>query len=123
MILVVDDEPQVRAMIVRALVELGYQVREAADGEEALRLVAERRPELVVLDYVMPGLDGAETARRIAATEPDLPIIFSTGHGALRALRDAAGDAASILEKPFTLAQLDELIDTTLKSAARLRLA
>jgi two-component system, response regulator, stage 0 sporulation protein F len=121
-ILVVDDEPPVRAMIGRALVELGYRVAEAADGPEALRLIRDERPDLVVLDFLMPGMDGAEAAREIAALDPDLPIIFSTGHGALRALRDAAGDEASILEKPFTLAQLDDLIRTTLRSAARVRI-
>lgn len=123
MILVVDDEMQVRAMIGRALTELGYPVEEAASGPEALARIAEQPPELVILDYVMPGMDGAETARRIAATDPDLPIIFSTGHGALRALRDAAGDEASILEKPFTLAQLDELIASALAARSRVRLA
>jgi DNA-binding NtrC family response regulator len=122
MILIVDDERPVRAMIARALTELGYRVREAAGGGEALRLIEEERPELVILDYVMPEMDGAEVARRIAAIDEDLPIIFSTGHGALRALRDAAGDEASILEKPFTLAQLDELIAATLKSSSRARL-
>ncbi|HEY0414372.1 MAG TPA: response regulator [Allosphingosinicella sp.] len=122
LILVVDDERPVRAMIGRALVELGYLVAEAASGPEALKLVRERRPDLVVLDYVMPGMDGTEVAREIAVLDPDLPIIFSTGHGALRVLREAAGDEASILEKPFTLAQLDELISSTLKTAARVRL-
>jgi two-component system response regulator (stage 0 sporulation protein F) len=121
-ILVVDDEPQVRATIGRALVELGYRVAEAASGPEALRLIRDESPDLVVLDFLMPGMDGAETAREIAALDPELPIVFSTGHGALRALRDAAGDEASILEKPFTLAQLDELIRSTLKSSARVRI-
>src|SRR3954454_3309406 len=96
MILVVDDERAVRVMIGRALTELGYRVAEAAGGPEALQLAREDRPDLVVLDYVMPGMDGAEVARELAALDPDLPIIFSTGHGALRALRDAAGDEASI---------------------------
>jgi len=123
MILVVDDEPAVRAMIVRAITELGYRVREAGGGEEALRLIEEERPELVILDYVMPDLDGAEVARRIAALDPDLPVVFSTGHGALRALRDSAGEDASVLEKPFTLSQLDELIASTLAGRARVRLA
>lgn len=122
-ILVVDDEPPVRAMIGRALVELGYRVVEAASGPEALSLIRGERPDLVVLDFLMPGMDGAEAAREIAALDPELPIVFSTGHGALRALRDAAGDEASILEKPFTLAQLDDLIRSTLRSSARVRIA
>jgi CheY-like chemotaxis protein len=118
-ILVVDDEAAVRALIGRALGELGYRVREAAGGREALRLIAEERPELVILDYVMPGMDGAETAREILTLEPDLPIVFSTGHGALRALREAAGDDASILAKPFTLAELDALVARTVRASRR----
>jgi CheY-like chemotaxis protein len=119
MILVVDDEETVRATIRRALTELGYPVAEAASGAEALALIEGETVELVILDYVMPEMDGAETARRIAEIDPDLPIVFSTGHGALRALRDAAGEEASVLEKPFTLAQLDELIASA-RSRARL---
>jgi two-component system response regulator (stage 0 sporulation protein F) len=117
MILVVDDDPQVRTTIARGLVELGYPVREADGGPAALAVVREERPHLVILDYVMPRMDGAETAREIAALEPDLPIVFSTGHAALRALRSAAGEGVSVLEKPFTLAELDALIKETLAEA------
>ena len=124
MILVVDDDPLVRAAIVRALNELGYQTGEAADGEAALQaLQAAERPLLVILDYVMPGMDGAEVAREIAAIHPDLPVIFSTGHAALRALRTAAGEDVSILEKPFTLDELDDLLRERLSEARRARAA
>jgi two-component system, response regulator, stage 0 sporulation protein F len=92
------------------LSELGYAVREAADGAEALDQVRDDRVDLVILDYVMPGMDGAEVAREIASIDPDLPIIFSTGHAALRALRGAAGDDVAVLHKPFTLDELDELL-------------
>ena len=110
MILVVDDDAQVRATISRALAELGYAVSEACDGPQALELARDERVDLVVLDYVMPGMDGAEVARRLAAIDPDLPVIFSTGHAALRALRTAAGDEVAVLHKPFTLDELDELL-------------
>ncbi len=116
MILVVDDDSQVRATISRGLSALGYAVRDAASGAEALALVAERKPQLVVLDYMMPGMDGTETAREIAKIDPDLPVVFSTGHAALRHLRQAAGEDASILEKPFTLAELDQLISEILQT-------
>ena len=114
MILVVDDDQQVRATIVRGLTALGYAVREAAGGADALALIHEQKPQLIVLDYMMPGMDGAETAREIARIDPDIPIVFSTGHAALRVLRQAAGEGASILEKPFTLAELDQLVSEIL---------
>lgn len=110
MILVVDDDNDVRAMIRRALTELGYPVVEASNGEDALAMFRDSRTDLVILDYMMPGMKGDEVARELLTLDPHLPIIFSTGHVALRALRSAAGDDASILEKPFALAELANLI-------------
>jgi two-component system response regulator (stage 0 sporulation protein F) len=124
MILVVDDDADVRATIVRALTELGYQTGEAAGGEAALAaLRGAEPPNLVILDYVMPGMDGAEVAREIAAIDPDLPVVFSTGHAALRALRSAAGEDAPVLEKPFTLDELDALLRERLAERRRARSA
>jgi CheY-like chemotaxis protein len=114
MILVVDDDNDVRAMIKRALQELGYPVTEAQDGSSALAMFEQQKPLLVILDYMMPGMDGAEVARRITSIDPDVPIVFSTGHGALRALRSAAGEDVSILEKPFALSELSALIEEKL---------
>ena len=124
LILVVDDDPQVRATIVRALEELGYHTGEAIDGPAALSaLKASERPDLVILDYVMPGMDGAEVAREIAAIDPELPIVFSTGHAALRALRLAAGEDVQVLNKPFTLDELDDLLRERLAERRRGRAA
>jgi CheY-like chemotaxis protein len=123
MILVVDDDSPVRATIARALAALGYQVREAADGGTALAIVREEALSLVILDYVMPGMNGAEVARQIRLIEPDLPIIFSTGHSALRALRNAAGEEISVLEKPFTLDELEALLRERLGERRRARSA
>ena len=115
MILVVDDDNDVRAMIKRALQELGYPVMEAENGSVALEMLQdERKPHLVILDYVMPGMDGAEVAREIIKIDPDLPIIFSTGHAALRTLRSSAGEDISVLEKPFALNELQALIEEKL---------
>jgi two-component system, response regulator, stage 0 sporulation protein F len=123
MILVVDDDAGVRATIGRALAELGYAVREAADGRSALAAVREEALTLVILDYVMPGMDGAAVAREIGALDPDLPIVFSTGHAALRALRSAAGEDVEVLEKPFTLDELDALLRERLLERRRARIA
>jgi two-component system cell cycle sensor histidine kinase/response regulator CckA len=123
MILVVDDDAQVRATIVRAVAALGYPVREAGDGERALALVRAERPGLVILDYIMPAMDGAAVARAIAKIDPDIPIVFSTGHAALRTLRAAAGDDVPVLEKPFTLDELDELLCEHLAIGRRARTA
>jgi len=108
--LVVDDDPLVRAAIARAVTELGYLVVEAGDGGAALAAVETGGVTLVILDYVMPDMDGAEVGRAIAEIDPDLPLVFSTGHAALRALRTAAGEEIEVLEKPFTLDELEALL-------------
>jgi DNA-binding NtrC family response regulator len=123
MILVVDDDADVRAAIGRALTELGYPVREAMNGASAIAALGEERPELVILDYVMPDMDGAEVARAIGDIDPDLPVIFSTGHAALRALRSTAGEDVAVLEKPFTLDELDLLLSERLAEGRRRRRA
>ncbi len=110
MILVVDDDPLVRASIGRAVTELGYRVVEAGDGAAALAAIEAGGITLVILDYVMPDMDGAAVGRAIAERDPDLPLVFSTGHAALRALRSAAGEEIEVLEKPFTLDELEALL-------------
>lgn len=122
-ILVVDDDDLVRATIVRAVTELGYAVEEAPGGAEAIAAVRDRAFTAVILDFMMPGLDGAETAREIAALAPELPILFSTGHAALRALRAEAGDEVRVLEKPFTLEELDALLREHIGERRRARIA
>ena len=119
MILIVDDDRDVRAMIGRALHELGYPSLEAEGGPAALDLLADNKIDLVILDYVMPDMDGAEVARRIGEIDPTLPIIFSTGHSALRTLRNAAGEDISVLQKPFALTELADLISEKLAERAR----
>ena len=123
MILIVDDDAAVRGTIARALAALGYAAREAESGAAALAIVRQAPLALVILDFVMPGMDGAETAREIAAIDPDLPIVFSTGHAALRALRAAAGEEVEVLEKPFTLDELDSLVRERLRERRRVRIA
>ena len=74
-ILVVDDEPHIREVVRYALEREGYAVREASDGLQAMQEVRRRPPALVVLDVVMPELDGIEVCRRIQASQR-VPIVF-----------------------------------------------
>ena len=74
-VLVVDDDPHIRALLVFAFEKAGMAVREAADGEEALAEVAQRTPDLVVLDINMPRMDGLEVCRRLRAAS-EVPVLF-----------------------------------------------
>ena len=104
-ILVVDDDPSVRALV-RDVLELeGHDVRLADDGYAALRAVAAERPDCVVLDVSMPGMDGLETAAHIKSRERtrDVPIIFLTAvhPDAEHAFRGYSAGAVDYVSKPF----------------------
>jgi twitching motility two-component system response regulator PilH len=80
-ILVVEDSPSVLLSTSRALAASGYEVVQAADGEEALRLAAEQRPSLVLLDVILPRLNGYEVCRQLKAgpATAHIPVIMVTG--------------------------------------------
>ncbi len=80
-VLVVDDDPTVREVVCSYLRAERYDVSEAGDGETALAMVADDRPDLVVLDVMLPGVDGLEVCRQVRATT-DLPVILLTALGA-----------------------------------------
>ena len=77
-VLIVDDERSVRAGLRRLLTDAGHAVREARDGKSAVAAVAERRPDLVLLDVMMPGEDGFVTCRNLRRRDRELPILFLT---------------------------------------------
>ena len=108
-ILVIDDDPDVRAFVVESLVELGHRVREASDGTIGLALFEDQRPDLVVLDFIMPGLSGAEVARRILDQVPDQRLLFVSGYSETAAITQAAPDAP-LLTKPFRADALDAAV-------------
>jgi two-component system nitrogen regulation response regulator NtrX len=103
-ILVVDDEAGVRTSLSGILGDEGYVVESVASGEEALRALAARRYDLVLLDVWLPGVDGIETLERAHEADPDLPVVMISGHGtietAVRAVRLGARD---FVEKPLSL--------------------
>ncbi len=77
-ILVVDDELTFVSLVYQVLTQKGYEVLKASDGQEALRLVFAHRPDLVLLDVIMPGMDGYQTCNRIRDVS-DIPVILLTG--------------------------------------------
>ncbi|MGW0230505.1 response regulator transcription factor [Actinopolymorpha singaporensis] len=106
-ILVVDDDQGVRDSLRRSLVFNGYDVDLAENGEQALRRVAASSPDAVVLDVMMPRLDGIATCRALRATGNDVPVLVLTARDAV-ADRVAGLDAGAddYLSKPFALEEL-----------------
>ena len=117
-VLVVDDDATSRKLLTRALSSAGYDCREAENGIEALKLVREQQPSLLLLDFQMPELDGAETLKRLRA-DPDpeiaqIPAIMFTGHGENEVLSLEAG-ADDFVTKPVNIAVLRARIETQLR--------
>jgi two-component system, response regulator PdtaR len=102
-VLIAEDEPIVRLDLAALLRDNGFDVcAEARDGDEAVALAREHRPDAAILDVRMPGLDGVEAARRIYAERP-LPILMLTAYSDRRTVESAiAAGAFTYLVKPFT---------------------
>jgi PAS domain S-box-containing protein len=117
-VLVVDDDSDVRSFLSDSLDNLGYKVEAAENGEDALKLLTECVPNLVLLDYLMPGMNGAEVAREIRGRHPHLPIVFVTGYAESEQLEAVLGPNFPMLRKPFTIAQLGNVVEEFLRASA-----
>jgi two-component system KDP operon response regulator KdpE len=101
LILIVDDEPAIVRLVRAKLQADGYAVISAGRGEEALALLEEHRPDLIILDLMMPGMDGFETLRRIR-TRGQIPVIMLTARaGDADKLKGLQGGADDYVTKPF----------------------
>jgi len=106
-VLVVDDEWEIRDMLSRFLTEEGYEVIVASNGEEAIELAERENPQVILLDIMMPGIDGIETCKRLKAEEKTrfIPIIMATALWDTYAEAIEAG-AEDFVTKPFNLAEI-----------------
>ena len=116
--LVVDDEPHILRSLRTALTAAGYDIQTAATGEEALRLLQGRLPDLVILDLVLPGISGLEVCRRLRERSP-VPVLVLSARGEERD-KVAALDlgANDYLTKPFGVEELLARIRAALRRAA-----
>jgi two-component system, OmpR family, response regulator MprA len=107
LVLVVDDDQRIASAIRRALIYEGYQVEVARDGPVALTHVRERPPDLMILDVMLPGLDGMEVARRLQAGGGEFPILMLTARdGTSDRVRGLDSGADDYLVKPFAYEEL-----------------
>jgi CheY-like chemotaxis protein len=110
-ILVVDDDDEVRTFIREALTDLGHRVITAASGAEALELLSDERPDLLLADFAMPSMNGAELAAAAREHWPGLPVVFASGFADIAQVKAAVGPDAAIIRKPFSLERLAAAVD------------
>ena len=117
-VLVVDDDPKVNDLLARLLRRLGHEVLEATNGIQAMQLVAEEGPDLVITDILMPEMDGFEVIRSLRAQGIDTPVVAMSGGGVVEKDvllgQGTAMGAVSTLRKPVDLGELTRVIEEAL---------
>jgi signal transduction histidine kinase len=114
-IVVVEDDGDVRRFMVECLQTFGYHVSEADNGHVGLAMLQRTRPDLLIVDFAMPGMNGAELAHQVRARYEDLPIIFVTGYADMEAVESVTG-VKYLLKKPFEVAGLASVVRSALSS-------
>ncbi|GAC1337780.1 MAG: hypothetical protein NVSMB29_02660 [Candidatus Dormibacteria bacterium] len=118
-ILVVDDDPRLLHIVAMYLGIEGYDVASASNGEEGLKRVDDHKPELVILDIMMPGMDGVEACRRIRANPATahIPVLmFSALSGDDDVERARLAGATHLITKPFNLVGLGSVVKSFFNS-------
>lgn len=115
-ILIIDDDRQMRRLLMRILAGAGHAVRAAENGRDGIALFAQRRADAVITDIVMPQMEGIETIRTLRRDHPTLPIIAISGGSDPIYLRAASAlGATGVLRKPFSPQSLLDLLGTMLQ--------
>jgi FixJ family two-component response regulator len=118
LISVVDDDHSVRESLARLIRSVGFAVQAFGSAEEFLRAGPGRRPDCLILDIRMPGMNGLELQRELSASDDDLPVIFITAHGSDEEVRARALGAGAVdyLLKPLREEEVLKAINTALTS-------
>jgi diguanylate cyclase (GGDEF)-like protein len=121
-VLIVDDAPDTVEIIEKLLVFEGYEVLTTSTGEEGVQKVEQEKPEIVLLDISLPGIDGSETLKRIRKVDPIVSVImltaFATVDNAISALKEGASD---FIKKPFENEHLVHLVNQCLEKYRTLK--
>lgn len=113
-VLLIDDDEDLRSVVSSALEALGYDVKAVEDGRAGLNELRSRSPDVLVVDFAMPGMNGAEVARQAREISPKLPIVIASGYADTDAIERAVGKDAILLRKPF---RVDELLEAVAEAA------
>jgi CheY-like chemotaxis protein len=111
-ILVVDDNNVCRIVVSKMLSRLGYEVSSADSGENGLSIFFKRKFDIVLSDYEMPGMDGVAFACSIKKSSPRTQVVIMTGAGRETVLARNTTAVDEVISKPFTLAEIDEMIQS-----------
>jgi len=118
-VVIVDDEDRFRESLKLQLQARGFEVFDAGNGEDAIKIVRHDNPQVVILDQKMPGMDGIQTLKELKKIRPEVQIIMHTGHGSIESARvTGKHDVFSYLEKPSSI---DEIV-STIRAAAEERI-
>jgi CheY-like chemotaxis protein len=113
-VLLIDDDEDLRSIVSCALEALGYQVTAVGDGRTGLDELRSCRPDVLVVDFAMPGLNGADVAKQARELCPGLPVVIASGYADTGAIERAIGKGAKLLRKPFGI---DELLEAVAEAA------
>lgn len=113
-VLLVDDDEDLRAIVSKALEALGYEVTAVADGRSGLGELRSTRPDVLVVDFAMPGMNGADVAKAARELCPGLPVVLASGYSDTDAIERSIGAHAKLLRKPF---RIDELLEAVAEAA------
>ena len=116
-VLVVDDDNAIRLLLTEGLTALGYTVSAAASGVEGLDAMRADPPDVLVSDFMMPFMNGAQMVTQARAWGFLMPVIFASGYARTQAMDDAVGAKAVLLAKPFTIIELAAAIERALVTA------
>jgi DNA-binding NtrC family response regulator len=115
-VLVVDDDAATREVFGELLQRWGYDVEQTGDGHDALKLITERHPDVIISDLVMPKLDGLALTRALREESPDTPVIIITGKGTIDAAVEAVREGVfDFVEKPLDPARLKVILQRALE--------
>jgi CheY-like chemotaxis protein len=119
-ILIVDDDAMLRQLLTKAFTNVSFEVAVAADGAAAIQVFRTFKPDVVLMDIIMPEREGVETIVELRTLDPNVPIIAMSGGGRVGpteflALAEALGATATV-KKPFTISQIRDVVQRALNA-------
>lgn len=110
-ILIVDDQFGIRALLSEVLQKEGYKVFQAENGIDALKIITEQSPNLIFLDFKIPGMDGMEILQRLKQMENNIPVIMMTAYNDEKTVQKSLALGASLhIAKPFDINKIRQIV-------------